>query len=83
MTNFETDNGTADDAYDHITKTFRALVDKHAPLKTKVLRGNTAPFMNRDLRKGIYTRSRLQKKFKKHPSKENEIKFKKQRNKCE
>ncbi len=82
MTNFETDNGTADDAYDHITKTFRALVDKHAHLKTKVLRGNTAPFMNRGLRKGIYTRSRLQKKFKKHPSKENEIKFKKQRNKC-
>lgn len=64
MANFETDHCTADDAYDHITKTFCALVDKHAPSKSKILRGNTAPFMNRDLRKGIYTRSRLRKSFK-------------------
>ena len=58
--NFEIDHLNVDDAYEHITKTFRAMVDKHAPLKTKIRRGNTAPFMNRDLRKGIYTRSRLQ-----------------------
>lgn len=51
-------------------------------MKTKILRGDTAPFMNRDLRKGIYTRSRLQKKLKKHLSKEIEIKFTNQRNKC-
>ena len=38
--------------------------------------------MNRDLRKGIYTRSRLQKKLKKYPSRKNETKFKEQRNKC-
>ena len=79
--NFEIDHLNVDDAYEHITKTFRAIVDKHAPLKTKILRGNTAPFMNRDLRKGIYTRSRLQKKLKKYPSLENEAKLKKQRNK--
>ena len=38
--------------------------------------------MNRDLRKGIYTRSRLQKKLKKYASRENETKLKQQRNKC-
>ena len=70
LANFEIDHLSVDDAYEHITKTFRAIVDKHAPLKTKILRGNTAPFMNRDLRKGIYTRSRLQKKLKKYPSRE-------------
>ena len=80
--NFEIHHLNVDDAYEHITKTFRAIVDKHAPLKTKILRRNTAPFMNRDLRKGIYTRSRLQKKLKKYSSRENEAKFNKQRNKC-
>ena len=75
--NFEIDHLSVDDAYEHITKIFRAIVDKDAPLKTKILRGNTAPFMKRDLRKGIYTRSRLQKRLKKYPSRENEAKLKK------
>ena len=32
-------------AYDNLVCTFRTLVDKHAPLKMKVSRGNSAPFM--------------------------------------
>ena len=71
-----------DQAYNDFVCTFRKLVDKHASLKTKVLRGNTAPFMTRELKKGIYTRTRLQKKYKKNLTKENELKFKRQRNKC-
>ena len=71
-----------DQAYNDLVCTFRKLVDKHAPLKTKVLRGDTAPFMTRELKKGIYTRTRLQKRYKKNPTKENELKFKRQRNKC-
>ncbi len=35
-------------------------LDKHAPYKTKVVRGNNKPFINKDLRKAIATRSRLQ-----------------------
>ena len=44
--------------------------------------GNSAPFMTRELKKGIYSRTRLKKQFNKNPTKENELKFKKQRNKC-
>ena len=50
-----------DQAYDNLVCTFKKLVDKHAPLKTKMLRGNSVPFMTRELRKGIYTRTRLKK----------------------
>ena len=49
---------------------------------TKVQRGNTAPFMNQQLQKAIYTRSRLKKRLNKNPSAENRTNFKKQRNKC-
>ncbi len=72
----------ANQLYNNLTKGFRKLVDKHAPLKTRVKRGNSAPFMNRELIKAIYVRSNLKTKFNKIPSKENDLKFKKQRNKC-
>ena len=51
-------------------------------LKKKILRGNDAPFMNKELRKAIYTRSRLRNRYFKNPTKENETSYKKQRNKC-
>ena len=71
-----------DHFYCSLTSRFRALVDKHAPLKTKILRGNTAPFMNKDLQKAIYIRSNLKKKFNTLGTRESELKYKKQRNKC-
>ena len=40
---------------------FPEIVDKRAPLETRVQRGNTAPFMNQHLQKAIYARSRLTK----------------------
>ena len=57
-------------------------MEKHAPLRMKFIRGNHAPFINKELRKAIYTRSRLRNKFCKSPLKENEALYKKQRNKC-
>ena len=42
-----------------LTNTFINIVNKHAPLKKKFIRGNQAPFMIRNLRKEIYTRSRF------------------------
>ena len=65
---------------DSLVCTFRKLVDKYAPLKTKILRGNKAPSMTRELKKGIYTRSMLKKRFNKHRTKESELKFERQRN---
>ena len=38
---------------------FSELVNKLAPLKFKTLRGNHAPFVNKELQKAIYTRSQL------------------------
>ena len=48
----------------------------------KILRGNDSPFINKELRKAIYTRSRLRNRYFKNPTKENETPYKKQRNKC-
>ena len=48
-----------DACYDNLTNSFRIVVAKHAPLKTKFARGNSAPFMTRKLKKEIYTRTRL------------------------
>ena len=57
-------------------------MEKHAPLKKKIVRGNHAPCITKDLRKAIYTRSRLKNKFLKNPSEVNEKLYKRQRNKC-
>ena len=38
---------------------FKSILDLHAPLKSKTLWGNQAPFMSKDLSKAIMTRSRL------------------------
>ncbi|XP_057317063.1 uncharacterized protein LOC130659960 [Hydractinia symbiolongicarpus] len=51
--------------YDHLTKTFSSIIEKHAPLKQKLLRGNEAPFMNKELRQAIYT-SELAELFNEH-----------------
>ena len=79
---FECNGANPDNSYDHLTNTFRNIVDKHAPTKTKFLRGNDAPFMNPQLRKSMYTRARLKRRLNKRPSKQNEVAFKKQRNRC-
>ena len=68
--------------YSNLSQTFSKVVQKHARLKKKILRGNHSPFINREFRKEIYKRSRLRKHFWKGPSKENELLCKTQRNKC-
>ena len=57
-------------------------MEKHAPLKKKMVRGNHAPFIAKDLRKAIYTRSKLRNKFIKNLAEVNEKLYKRQRNKC-
>ena len=51
------------ESYELITDLFSKIVNKHAPLKKKFLRGNQAPFINKELRKAIYDRSRSRNRF--------------------
>ena len=64
-----------------LTITFINIVNKHAPLKKKFMRGNQAPFTTKNLRKESYTKSRFRNKFCKNLTKENGRLYKKQRSK--
>ena len=44
--------------YDSLATSFSEIVNRHAPLKKKTIKGNHVSFINKDLRKTIYTRSR-------------------------
>ena len=68
--------------YDGFSKLFENIVNKHAPLKEKKIRGNNAPFMTKELRKAIMDRSRSKNKYLKFPSRENFLKMKKLKNQC-
>ena len=54
----------------------------HQPLKTKYIRGNNQPFMNKELRKAHMKRTRLLNKFRREKNTINEVAYKKQRNLC-
>ena len=58
------------------------MVNKHAPLKTEIVRGNNVPFVNKILRKDICKRSALRNKFLKDSSESNWQKYRNQKNKC-
>jgi len=77
--------GTFYDAYDSyksLSDIFQQVLNRHAPLKEKMVRGNNSPFMTKELRKAIMNRSRLKKKYQNWPSRENFVIWKKQKNKC-
>ena len=54
---------STDQNYNRLTDKFLGIVKKHALLKEKFVRGNNAPFMNREFQKEIYMRSRLRNKY--------------------
>ena len=68
--------------YESFSDTLKAVLNKHEPLKEKIVRGNNSPFMAKELRKAITSRSRLKKKYQDWPSIENFKNWKKQKNKC-
>ena len=68
--------------YDTFENTFKETLDNHAPIKTKNVRANNAPFMNKQLSKAIMNRSRLKNKFHKNPNVINESRYEQQRNYC-
>ena len=63
-----------DEAYDHFREILVSVVNKHAPLETKFIRGNHAPFMNTELSQAIMYRSKLRNIYNKMKTKETWLK---------
>ena len=70
----------ADDPYNKLTDIFSDTLERHAPLKSKTIRGNQAVFMNKGLSKAIMEKSRCRNKYLKHSSRENFLAYKKIKN---
>ena len=68
--------------YEIVESTFKEILNKHAPIKTKKVRANNSPNMNKTLSKAIMNRSRLKNKFQKNPNYLNKLRYKQQRNYC-
>ena len=66
--------------YQNFEDTFVRVLDAHAPRKTKVLRGNHKPHVDKNLRKAIMKRSALKRKASRTKQQEDIAKYKKQRN---
>ena len=58
------------------------VLDKHAPIKSKKSRENYAPFMSNESSNAIMNTSKLRNRYRKWPSRENFLAFKKQENFC-
>ena len=69
-------------SYEDFHEIFIRVLDMHAPIKTKKVRGNNAPFMTKALSKEIMHRSKLKNNFNKKPTDENKRLYNKQRNFC-
>ena len=74
------DNIKDNNTYGVFEKTFLKILDKQAPLKTKILRYNNNSFMSKELRKNIMLWSKLKNSFNKDRSYKNWCKYKRQRN---
>ena len=68
--------------FENLAIDFLNVIDRHAPLKTKIVRGNDAPFMTSELRREIRHRSKLAKIARTEKSPQSILAFHKQRNKC-
>ena len=69
-------------AHEQFKNMFKLVTDKHAPIKSKFIRGTHAPFMNKELSKAIMHRSKLKNLRNKINTRESWEAFKRQRNKC-
>ena len=72
--------GVQHNTYGIFEKTFLEILDKQAPLKTKILRHNNNSFTPKELWKNIMLRSKLKKSFNKDRSYDKWCKYKRQRN---
>ena len=76
------DTNDKEAAYVSFKNMSKNVVDKHVTLKSKLIRGTHAPFMNKELSKTIMHRSKLKNLHNKTKTKESWEAFKRQRNKC-
>ena len=68
--------------YSKLTNIFQEVLNHHAPLKQKKIRGNHTPFMTKELSKAIMNKSKAKNKYIKWPSRENFMNLKRVKNKC-
>ena len=68
--------------YQSFETTFIEVLNKHAPLRKKFLRGNHAPYITKTLRKAIIRRSQLETKYLKTKSQTDLKLYKKYKNFC-
>ena len=66
-----TDQADVNNNYKSFVTKYTKVVNRHAPVKSKVIRGNQAPFMTKELAISIMTRSRLNNRFNRTKTKEN------------
>ena len=79
--NFQDDrNSIALNDYNYFEEEFTNILNKHAPLKRKIIRGNKKPHMNKTLKKAIMKRTMLRNKYRKSKSVEDLYAYKIQRN---
>ena len=69
-------------SYVEFETVFLKELNKHAPLKKKILRHNNNGFMTKELRKEIMLQSKLKSKFNKEGNHINWCNYKRQRNRC-
>ena len=67
--------------YNKLTQIFSEILDYHAPVKQKVVRGNQSPFVTKDLSKAKWwIKSKPKNQYVKWPSRENYLAFIKAKN---
>ena len=66
--------------YEHFEKTFLNVLDAHAPKKTKVLRGNQKPHVDKNLCKAIMKHFKLKNKANRTKLQDDIAKYNKQQN---
>ena len=70
------------DMYLTFSDIFRLVLDRHAPLKWKMIRKTQGSFMTTDLSKAIMNRCKLRNRYIKWPSRENFLHFEKAKHTC-
>ena len=68
--------------YETFHNVYLNVLNKHAPIKTKVIRGNQAPYITKAYRKAVMKRSKLKTKYLKNSTLENFKKVRQQKNFC-
>ena len=76
MSNFDNVNS----AYDHFSKCFNEVAEKHAPFKERKILPKQVPYMNSELKRAIYRKKMLYNKFQKYNKSKNWEAYRRQRN---